>query len=232
MKNIKRFLVLENDIESQGLPDILKDCLDVSTDIPYEVWWWFNQSVIQETKKSFERFKKVKPDTLLITYPSFVGYDNSFESKLRLFKELKDQGIKIKIGVLYYKSFYWFLVKWLHEYGAGMGDFQKKKKEIEILKECLAYHHICYFTYEDVSFKDVPILDAIKRITWKSLEKKYFPEKQKFKINKTGEIKTVYNIYINTDYPEKSHIGYATETKKGSHYSSSNDLKLSEITKI
>jgi len=211
---MKKFLILENDIEQQGLPDFLQDVLDINKEIPYKVWWWFGEDVRQNPEKSFERFSNIDSDTFILTNPSFVGYGNSFEGKLNLFCKLMELGIKIRIGVIYYPDFYWFLVKWLHDRGCYVGSQKEKDKEIAKLKACLDYHEI-YSIKFDTILNDVPIKEAIKRLTWGWLSELYF--KDKSTVYHKGVKREVGYVHINENNPEKSEIKLVKKLSKTSY---------------
>ena len=206
-----KFLVLENGPEDLGLPDELKDVLDIN-DIPYDVWYWFSIDVNQEPKETMERFATLDKDTFLITHPSFVGLGNSFESKLRLFQALMEKNIKVNIGVLYYSDFYWFLIKWLHAVGAAHDSQKRKNKEIQTLKKCLEFHEIYTIPYDTAYMDEVPVLECRKRITWKWLEENYF--KRSSWVVFDGKKRRVSYIGIDDSNPEKSYVALEKELPK------------------
>ncbi len=200
---VKKFLILENDTPHQGLPDMLTDCLEMISDVPYDVWYFFNVDVQNHPKESLARFAAVESDTLILSYPSFVGYGNSFEGKLRLFKTLKDKGIRLNLAIMKYPDFYWYLVKWVNDENYNP---KKKKEEIEILKEVLDFHSIGYFRYDDVVIREIPFFEAIKSITWESLELYYYPRKSKVKEISTGIVREVEYVFIREDNVEYSEV--------------------------
>jgi len=224
---MKEFLILENDIEAQGLPDFLQDVLDINKNIPYKVWWWFGQDVSQNPEKSIKKFSNISQDTFLLTNPSFVGYSNSFEEKLNLFYKLMELGIKIKIGVVYYPDFYWFLVKWLHDTGCYVGAQKVKNKEIDKLKSCIEYHEIYSISYNTI-LNDTPIQEAIKRITWEWLNKMYF--KDKSKVIFKGKNREVGYVCIDENTPEKSEINLVKKLSTKSY--TYERVAISEIQKL
>lgn len=71
MKKFDKMLVLENDIQHQGLPDHLQDIIDINKK-PADIWWWFGEDVRQNTAKSFKRFAEAAadPGMLVISNPS------------------------------------------------------------------------------------------------------------------------------------------------------------------
>ena len=226
MNNIKKFLILENDIQHQGLPYILTDCLETIPEIPYDVWYWFGEDVRQNPEKSFARFAAVESETLILSYPSFVGYGNSFEGKLHLFKVLKDKGIKLNLALMKYPDFYWYVVKWMND---DNHNPKKKAEEIEVLKKVLDYHTIGYFTYNDIVIHEKPFFESIKDITWESLEGYYYPRKSKCKEISTGVIREVNHVYIKEDKVEDSIIYCRHEDPT---IFNDVELKLSEVVKF
>lgn len=200
MEPYNRILILENDIESQGLPDILDDVIAIEK-LPHDVWWWFKYDIKQNPQEGFKRFAKVSKDTLIVSYPSFVGWDNTFEGNLFLFTKLKEAGIKIRISICYYPDFYLFVLKWLHD----LRSDERPKKSIDMLKSVLKYHEIYYFRSEEI-WDDKKLSECSIRLTWKSLEDNYFGNKKKFKVNSTGEILEIGWIHIDRDSIHKSYI--------------------------
>ena len=117
---INQILVLENDIEPQGLPHLLRRTLKYSP-VPYNVWWWFSQYVIQHPEDSLRRFSEIQSDTLLLSQPSFAGWDNAFEDKMDLFVTLMEKGIK---SIVYIQPLLMLERK------------KKRTKKLKFLKNC------------------------------------------------------------------------------------------------
>lgn len=224
MQNFKKLLILENDTQSQGLPEMLEDCIN-NQKLPYNVWWWFNQSIIQKPEESFKTFSEIDSETLLVSYPSFAGYGNTFESKIYLFDKLKEQNIKLNIAILYYPSFYWFLIKWLHNISPSITGDKEKQKVIKVFKEVIEYHNISFFTY------DKPLLESINRITWQTLEPNYFYRDQKLKIKSTGEIINFFSICVNENKPENTKITYLEELENDK-YTFNDSLRIDDVEKL
>jgi len=223
---VSKVLILENDSKFQGFPDIIQDFIQDNPKLKVDEWFWFGEDVRQNPEKSMKRFASIKDCTMVLTYPSFVGAGNSFEGKLWLFSKLMENNIKIKITVIFYPDFYWFLVKWLHD---GY-DPRKKKADIETLKKVLQYHEIYSLKYGDVrrSHKGVDF-DTLTRISWEDLSKNYFPKKEKVRVIASGKVYPVSYVHINVDKPEESSVSldFGTNT-----YSSADDLKIGQIEKI
>lgn len=223
---INKVLILENDSEFQGLPTVLKDIVEENDHLKFETWFWFGEDVRQNTEKSFKRFAALQPDTMLLTYPSFVGVGNSFEGKLRLFAALMEKGIKIKISVIFYPDFYWYLVKWAND----MMDPRKKKVDIETLKLVLQYHEIYTIKYLDVHRSHQKTdFNELKRLTWEDLSKHCFLRKEKVKVVKTGEVYPLMYVHINVDQPDKSTVNLDFGQ---SGFSTKDEMPLTAITKI
>jgi hypothetical protein len=226
MKKIKKVLILENDSEFQGFPDVIKDFLEDNPKLEVDKWFWFGEDVRQNPIKSLERFASVKDDTMVLTYPSFVGHGNSFEGKLSVFAQLMKHNVKLKMTIIFYPDFYWYLVKWMHD---GY-DPRKKKADIEILKSVLQFHEIYTLKHHDVrrSHKEVDF-KKLPRLTWSDLEKNYFQRKEVVRVKATGKEYPLMYIHINLDEPEKSSVSLDLNKNV---YTNADDLKLSEIEKI
>jgi len=220
MKNYERynkFLVLENNIQQQGLPNIIEEVLHYHPEMQKEVWWFFSQDMRQNEEKCFEKLSKLTNETFIITYPSFMEWFSSFEEQLYIFDKLIDRNIKLRIGVIH-QDFYWYIIKWLH------GDKHNKtnmNKYIRMLKRILKFHEIYHAKYNEIHFKHEGIFEKLKRVTWLSLEENYYREFEKLKVKATGEVEDIKFIYINPDDPEKSMIELG-----GKEY------KLNEIEKV
>ncbi len=190
--NHSKLVVLENDIEHQGLPECIKDILDEHKETPHEIWWWFGEDVRQNPEKSISKFKSLAPDSFFISQPSFVGYGNSFDGKLFLFKKLMDFGVKISLGIAYYPDFYWFLINW-------MGEQRRPSVRIELfdqLKACLEFHEISYASPVDIQCTDADQLSLFKRLTWKDLMQNYFQRGDNVLIKETGVVVKLESVYL------------------------------------
>lgn len=187
---MKKLLVLENDTKHMGIPDMLDRVLKANRGYEIDPWFWFSADVRQNPEMSFKRFAAASadPETWCITYPSFAGPGNSFEGKLSLFKALMDHKIKLRIYVVHYPDFYWFLVSWLHDIGAALGSDKRKVKDIDILKEVLAFHEIYSAPYRAISSKGTTLDKAMERVTWERLQPNHFSRHEKVKIRCTGKI--------------------------------------------
>lgn len=215
MKGFKKILVLENDIEKQGLPNIIEDILEASS-TPYDVWWWFSQSIRQHSAEGIQRFAETHGNTFYLSYPSFVGWDNSFEDKLHLFKVLKEHGIKLNIGICHYPNFFNYLVKKMYEFNRK--TYIEDLECYNILKECVEFHNIYDINYLSVRSSD-NIENELKLITWEDLSKYFFKCKESkkdkdfdsVKVLATGEIYPVYHVSIDKENINESYLNLYIE---------------------
>ena len=229
MKSFDKLVVLENDIEHQGLPDSMQDILDENKHTEHQIWWWFGEDVRQNPEKSMMQFNALAANSLFITQPSFVGYGNSFEGKLFLFKKLMEVGIKISIGIAYYPNFYWFLINWL-------GDIQSRPKVdrqrlFEDLKACVNYHDIYYADSVELKTTDKRLLDCFLKLTWDDLMVNYFEKGMEVRIKATGEVVKLEFVYF-SDKPERFTFCYDDGIDRKEKRVPIPQLGLSEIEKI
>lgn len=225
-----KILVLENDIEHQGLPDVLQEIVEENDEYDFDIWWWFGEDVKQNTEKSFKRFAEASKNNILcISYPSFVGYGNSFDSKLFLFTKLMEQGIKLKLGICYYPDFFWFLVKWANDINKSYKTKKEKLTTINLLKKNLEFHEIYNINWSDAYMSKTKLHDNLTRLNWDSLSKYIFESDEIVKVKATGEKKELRYIYINIDKPFESTVALDNGTNS---YSSDEDITLAEIEKI
>lgn len=213
----KDILILENDTERQGLPDILQDILD-NEKVPHKTWWWFKQDVLQNTQESFKRFSEVSKDTMLLSYPSFLGWDNTFESHLHLFKELMKKGIKLKICIIYHPNFYLCVLNYMTELEGSKKQIETKLNE---LKEMLNFHEIYATNYYAISVYDSLLKDASTRLTYEWLKENYYVKGDKICNLETNKIHTVSFCIIN-EKKESINDSYVV-LDKGDGTSSSDD---------
>lgn len=192
-----KILVLENDIEFQGLPSILKHIL-IDATIPHKVWWNFDNTSDDDTYLHLLNDK-----TLLLAYPSFAGPGNTLENKLFFFLKLKEAGIKINLCVIYYTDFYWYILQWLNDYNFNKA---KKKNKLQLLKEILDFHNITYIKYMDATLKNNVIEEHSIKITYDSIIENYFETDSNVKIKETGEVYPVYSTSIYENEPERSYV--------------------------
>jgi len=227
MKNYERynkFLILENDIEEKGLPNILKQVVKDHPNIRSEVWWWFNQDMRQNQVECFKKFSKLKNETFILTYPSFIGWDRSFEEQLYVFDELAETNIKLRIGVIH-EDFYWYIINWLH---GNKFNKTRMNSHIRRLKHILKFHEIYYVKTEDINYKHVNIFEKLERLTWSSLEENYFVDTLQVRIKTSKEIRKIAFVSINLGGPEKSIIAL----RRSNNEMRNDFFKLTEIEKI
>jgi hypothetical protein len=221
MKDYNQILVLENDTEHMGLPSVVSDLLKNE---PYktDIWFNFSYSFYNKKEENFKRLSEISEDTLLVSYPSFVGLDNQFDKYLLLFFQLKTMNIKIDINIIFYEDFEIFLLKFLSE----EKTYLKKERNHEILKEILDFHNIYVSPYlSNVSFKE-----SAKLITYDNLMFNYYETHRKLEVTKckvksTGEIYDAYYILYYKNFKETK----ITLKIEGDF---NNSYRLDEIEKI
>lgn len=206
MTEISRILVLENGSEKQGLPFNVKKTIQKDGGRSHKAWFDFGIDIRTTPKESIAEFAAQTPDTLILSQPSFVGWDNSFDDKLHLFKKLKDLNIKLTVAVIYQPNFYWFVIKWLSD----LSDMKKKYREASktLLKECLEFHNIHYILPYDACNQKKSLADCMIPLTWEYLVQNYYEKGDKIKINATGKVKTVQWMWISSDTPESSTVHF------------------------
>lgn len=233
MKDFTKFLILENDIEHQGLPDTLKRITEAWTEIPYEVWWWFSEDIRQHADQCLDRFKNLEPGTVILSNPSFAGYGNSFTGKLHLFAVLKSQGIKLDMVIVYYPNFFDYVLNWFYE--TASKPKVEREKQRNLLKEVLEYHNVTYVTFEaltdaTIRAKELPEFFSITTpLTYELIIDKYYSEKSKVRQISTGRIVEVFYVSINPQYPEYNKVSIFND-KGGCN--SADDIPFNDIEKI
>lgn len=220
-----KILILENDIESQGLPDVIQDIIDTEN-VPYETWWWFKQDILQNTADCIKRFAKISKDTMLLTYPSFIGWDNTFESHLHLFEELMKKQIKIRICVVYYSSFYLYVLKYMSNLNGSKKQIQAK---LDSLKAILEYHEIYSTEYYKVAVKDISLKNASTRLTFEWLKENYYIHGDKIKVIETGKILRVNCAYIDTNEDDLSGSSISVFKGESNICSSADDINFGKF---
>ncbi len=225
MKDFNKILVLENDIEHQGLPDQIDNVIH-SIGKPHDVWWWFGEDVRQNTERSLKRFAEITPDTLVMTQPSFVGYGNTFEGKLALFAKLAEMNVRLMLGIVYYPDFYLYVLYWLHRL-----DKKERERYIPMLKLALESHEIYCVDWMEIYVHNAKFSDCIKQLTWEDISKNYYDKKiDRVRIKSTGEVFKIGYVSIDKEKLEDSRISIDRET--GRCDSSTDDFKFKDIEKV
>lgn len=224
MQDYKNILVFENDMEFQGLPSIVKTLLKNEI-VEYDVWFNFNYSFYHNSVENYDRLSKLNNDTLIVTYPSFVGADNQFNKYIGLFLKLKQMNIKLNIAIMYSSNFYVYLLNFL----SNEENYLKKENNHGQLKNILEFHNIYNIDIKTLHDKK-PIYDKIELITYDKLIESYFETHRKLKITKckvisTNEIYDAYSIHYYENFEE------TTITLKIEN-NSNNSFHLNEIIKL
>jgi hypothetical protein len=225
MKNFNKIEIFENDIEFQGLADVLMDSLEY-TNLPYEVWWNFNTEIIYgDGKANMLRFSQISKDTLCVCYPSFVGLGNSIDGYLRLLAKLKENNINLDIVVIKYDNFIYELASFLNRINSKFEYTQT----LTNLTDILVFHNLYYLSYEDVIISEKPYTEA-KHIKIEDITCYIYRKDELFKIKATGEICKAYSTGIYEKNMEKSYVSRFNEN--GKFDSSKDNFLLSEIEKV
>lgn len=189
MKKFEKILVLENDLV---LPDVVKDALDIEN-LPYEVIYNFTNAIRYKKDDVLPTILNNK-DSLILCYPSFVGYENTFLGQLYTLKSLKDAGIKWTIGIIFYPSLYNYILNWIDKLD------NKRKEHIALLKEMIEYHDIFHCSYDDVFVHDLPF-EKYTKLNFDDIIKNVYKRKDFIKHIPTGEIHQVcYVNYYGNDF--------------------------------
>lgn len=192
MNNFKQVLVLENDLEQNGVPSWLKREIE-SINLPTEYWYDFRMTLYRYKQLSMERFLNLSEDTLLLSAPSFVGYDNSFESYVHLFYQLKELNKSVNLAIVFPEGFFMYLLHYLSD----EDNLSKKEQRHRILKDILDFHNI----YE-IEF----LGDNVQKITYENLVSFYYErhrqKREQVIIKETNEIVDV--VYVS--YPKSNNF--------------------------
>lgn len=178
------------------LPDVLESVIADNKDLNPEVWHWFGEFMRQYPEKGFKRFARLTKGTLCFANPSFVGLGNSFWGKVILMQKLMQQNIKIRIAITYYPDFYWYLVKWVNEFGPYAGAHKEKAAQVAILKEVLGYHEVYSVDHKKAYMGDKKVTDLLEPITWELLEKMYYPRGTMVRVKTSGDVLPIYSVYV------------------------------------
>ena len=214
MKKFGKILVLENDLV---LPDVVKDALDIEN-LPYDVIYNFTNAIRYRRDETLPTILNNK-DSLILCYPSFVGYDNTFLGQLFTLKSLKDAGIKWTIGIIFGKSLYNYILKWIDELDS------KRSEYIALLKEIIEYFDIFHCSYDDVYVDELPF-EQYTKLNFDDIIKNVYKRKDFIKHIPTGEIHQVsmtsyygkfeefyVEVYTPENYDENGKLLRNTELK-------------------
>lgn len=199
---MKHVTILENDQlhEHRQLSDVL-ECFKTSTDAETTIWEWFAQDVIQNKEACIKRLHDLSKDEdhVFLTYPSFIGYDNTFNGWLWYLNQLSRMEIKLKLYIVFGSNANEGLDAFCLRYyfnQKGHSDCDVNRQElIDVLK-----NHDIYFTSYSNSMKAYyskqDMWSTFKPLTWDVLYNQMYDKGDVVRIIETGEEKKViYSFY-------------------------------------
>lgn len=196
MKDYSKILVFENDHESQGLNMVISKIKN-SEDVPFEVWWQFNGSLMRDLEDSLERIQNIDTNTVVLANPSFVGAENSLSGYIILMMKLKELGKRLDIAIVYQDGFLKYLKD---EYIGRAGNDLKKENNERLLREVLDFHNVYEIDYEDIRQDGRNILNSSKLILFTDNSPEYYIDDSYL----TEPIKYVYHLQYNKHFKLKT----------------------------
>ncbi len=229
MIEFDKILFLENDIRHIGLPDVLKDCAEIEN-VPYDTIFSFSQEMNSNPNQVADTITSLNENLLVVAYPSFVGYGNSFEGKLSVLSFFMSKGIKLNLAIVFGDDFYLYLVNWINNL-----DKKNRVFYILMLESILKYHTVYYVTFYSIYGDGLKINDTAKKLNYDDVIKYHFPRRSKFKVLATGEELITDYVSIDKNDFEKCHVlsYYESDEDNGrGKLWKEKKYKLSEIEKI
>lgn len=252
MENIKNITILENDTlhEHCQLSRVLKDYIKTYKDIKFDIWEWFSQDTIQNKEQSIARLKTLSKDEnhIFLTHPSFIGYDNTFSGWVWFMDKLRENGIKLKLYVIFgnkEEDLLGYVLKYIQD-EKGYSTF---KDNMEELKNALLGHEIHYTTYDKSSsayLDDKDMFETFSLLTYDDVKNRLHKKGDKVRIKSTGEVKEViYSYYWKTisgskvdlimDADKHAHnesISGKADSRSSYDRSAYQEFKLTEVEKV